>query len=159
MNVQLIKAIHEHKAVIKNLMQFYMYDFSEYVNIDVKEDGLYAAYDTLEDYWKDENRFAYIIKNNEQYAGFVLVKWIETSERNYFSIAEFFVMKRYRREGIGKAVAEQIFNLHKGQWEVFQKENNKPAQLFWTTIINFYTNSKFTDKFENGRRIQNFESL
>lgn len=131
MNCRLIKASIAHKDVIKNLMQFYMYDFSEYFKLDVEEDGLFTAYKNLDDYWKEaHNRFPYIIIKDEKYVGFVLVRFIEVTERIYFSIAEFFIMRKYRREKIGSSVAKQIFNLHKGEWEVFQKESNKPAQLF-----------------------------
>ncbi len=59
----------------------------------------------------------------------MLVRFIETAQRSYFSIAEFFIMKRYRRSGIGKDIGHQVFNLYKGEWEVYQKENNKAAQL------------------------------
>lgn len=75
----------------------------------------------------------------------MLVKFIESEERNYFSIAEFFIMRKYRMEGIGKAVAEQIFNLHKGKWEVHQKESNRPAQVFWNKTIDGYTRGHFTE--------------
>jgi len=158
MDFELIYASRRYKGVIKNLMQFYIYDFSEYVGCDVEENGLFKAYLKLDDYWKEKNnKFPYIIKKDEKYIGFVLVKRFK-SKSNYFSIAEFFVMKRYRRTGIGKAAAKQIFNLHKGQWEVHQRENNKPAQEFWNKVINEYTNGEFSDHVENGRRIQNFRS-
>jgi predicted acetyltransferase len=122
MNIKLTRASVKYKDVIKNLMQFYMYDFSEYLKTDVEDDGLFAAYNNLEDYWIEKNnRFPYIIQKDERYVGFALVRFIESGERKYFSIAEFFIMKKYRREGIGKSVAAQIFNLHKGQWEVYQK--------------------------------------
>lgn len=158
MNFELIQASNEYKDTIRNLMQFYIYDFSEFVKCDVEEDGLFGAYPYLEDYWREENhRFPYVIKQNDKYVGFVLVRLIESEERNYFSIAEFFIMKKYRKEGIGKSVAKQIFNLHKGQWEVHQLESNKPAQIFWNKVINEFTQGQFKDRLENGRRIQDFE--
>ena len=136
-----------------------MYDFSEYIEIEVEDEGLFADYPGLEDYWKQEShRFPYLIKKGEKFIGFVLVRFIESEGRNYFSMAEFFIMRRYRREGIGKAIAEQIFNLQKGQWEVYQKESNKPAQVFWNRVIDEYTKGKFKERLENGRLIQDFES-
>ena len=156
MSVRIIKASPQHKAVIKNLMQFYMYDFSEFVSLDVETNGLFEAYKNLDDYWTDENRFPYIIQQNEKYIGFAFVRFIETTQHNYFSIAEFFVMKKYRLNGVGKTIAHQIFNLHKGKWEVFQKESNKPAQLFWNKVINEYTDGKFRERVEDGKVIQNF---
>ncbi|MEJ7588193.1 MAG: GNAT family N-acetyltransferase [Ferruginibacter sp.] len=95
---------------------------------------------------------------NEKYVGFVLVRFIEAKERSYFSVAEFFVMKKYRRAGIGTSIATYVFDLHKGGWEVFQKESNKPAQIFWYKVIDEFTNAKFTERFEDGRRIQSFVS-
>jgi predicted acetyltransferase len=155
--MELIKASLEHKAVIKNLMQLYMYDFSEFIDIEVEVDGLFAAYKNLDDYWNDVNRFPYIIQQGEKPIGFVFVRHVKEQQCNHFSIAEFFVMKRYRRTGTGTAVADRLFDLHKGQWEVFQKETNIPAQLFWKSVIDEYTKGDFTERFEDGKIIQEFQ--
>ncbi len=156
---KLIKAEVEHKNIIANLMQFYMYDFSEFTKNDVEEDGLYSGYHNLEDYWKEaDNKYAYVIKKDEKYVGFALVKFNKSSERNYYSIAEFFILKKYRREGIGKEAAIRIFNLHKGEWQVHQIENNKPAQVFWSKIINEYTGGQCKEHTKNGKSIQDFKS-
>ena len=157
MNFKLFQASKKYQKVINNLMQFYAYDFSEYIKWDVEANGLYNDYPFLGDYWEEENhRFPYIIMKDEKYVGFVLVRFIEGDKREYFSIAEFFILKKYRQMGIGKSVANQIFNLHRGQWEVYQKESNKPAQIFWNKIIHEYTKGQFKERFENGRRIQDF---
>ena len=157
MRFTLFKASIEYKTVIQNLMQFYIYDFSEYLNYDVEGNGFFSPYPNLSDYWeKDTNKFPYIIKKEDKYVGFVLVKIINSNARSYYSIAEFFILKKYRLKGIGKAIAFNIFNLHKGEWEVFQKETNKPAQIFWNKVISEYTKGQFKEYFENGKRIQNF---
>lgn len=136
MNFKLVQASKEYKNVIGNLMQLYMYDFSEYTKSDVEDDGLFAAYPDLEAYWKEENhKFSYVIRKDEKYVGFVLVRFIESEERNYFSIVEFFIMKKYRRKGIGKVAVEQIFNLHKGRWEVYQMESNNRLKCFGTRLL------------------------
>jgi len=67
-------------------------------------------------------------------------------------------MKKYRRLGIGKAIAVQLFDLHNGQWEVYQKDSNKPAQLFWKNVIKEYTKGRFKQHSKDGKQIQNFES-
>ena len=159
MNFTLHRASEEYKAVIQNLMQFYIYDFSEYIKYDVEDNGLFAPYPHLDDYWKEtSNKFPYIIKKDDKYVGFVLVRFIETQERMYLSIAEFFILKKYRRTGIGKAIAVMVFDLHKGLWEVFQKESNKPAQIFWKKVIEEYTKGQYRERSEDGKRIQNFEN-
>jgi predicted acetyltransferase len=159
MNFSLFRASKEYKPILENLMQFYIYDFSEYIELDVEENGLFKPYQYLEEYWRDgNNRFPYIIKKNNKYVGFVLVKLVKAESRTYFSMAEFFIMKKYRRNGVGKAIAFEIFKLHKGQWEVYQKETNKPAQMFWGKVIREYTEEMFEERYEDGKRIQDFES-
>src|SRR5215471_803041 len=120
MDVSLLQASQKKKSVIENLMQFYIYDFSEYMNLEVEEDGKFAAYPDLDNYWIDEkNKFPYLIAKDGKYVGFALVKLIDTNSRKYFSMAEFFILNKYRSRGIGKSIAFQLFDLHKGQWEVF----------------------------------------
>jgi hypothetical protein len=66
MNWKLIKASTGYKDVFKNLMQFYYYDFSEYLKFDLEADGLFPPYPNLEDYFKNENdKFPYIIRSKQ----------------------------------------------------------------------------------------------
>jgi predicted acetyltransferase len=135
-----------------------MYDFSEYTGHDVESNGLFSVYPDLEKYWNDESRFPYIIKQDEKNIGFVFVRYINEGERNYFSIAEFFIMRKYRRKGIGRRAAEHILDLHKGQWEIFQMDSNKSAQAFWRRVILDYTKGQCSERVENKRTIQSFEN-
>src|ERR1700761_2096091 len=155
MNVALTKASRENISVLENLMQYYIYDFSEFVDLDVNKEGVFEPYAGLRDYWDNENeRFPYFIKDGEVFLGFVLVRHIMTDDKDYFSMAEFFIMKKYRRKGIGRTTAEQVFQLHKGHWEIYQKESNKPAQVFWRNIISDYAQGGFNERIEHGKRIQ-----
>jgi len=159
MTSNLIHASIQHKLIIENLMQFYMYDFSEFMELNITNEGKFKAYEYLDEYWTDMNRFPYLIKCNNSPAGFALVRWIEDETAGYFSVAEFFVLKKYRRSGIGFAIARQLFSLHKGKWEIFQRENNIPAQLFWQKVIDVHTGGSYSNKFEAGKWIQRFEAI
>ena len=95
MQVKLIKATKKHKVVIANLMQFYYYDFSDYLDFEVEKNGLFQPYPNLETYWIDILKFAYIIKIDTQYVGFTLVRIVEdTSVTSYFSITGFFYFEK-----------------------------------------------------------------
>ncbi|MBS4218433.1 GNAT family N-acetyltransferase [Bacillus sp. FJAT-49711] len=153
MEFEVIKASLDQKEIIMNLMQFYIYDFSEFIEAHVEENGRFSEYSYLNDYWTDDNRFPYLVKVDGHYAGFVLVRSIKEGAKEYFSIAEFFIMRKYRRAGLGKLVAKDIFHVYKGNWEVFQIEKNKPAQLFWRNVINEYTNGQFSERIEEGKKI------
>jgi predicted acetyltransferase len=72
-------------------------------------------------------------------AGFVLVNRHAFLPGNEWSIAEFFIIRKYRRQGIGKAVAFYIFDQFRGKWEVREVEANAPAQHFWRKLIAEYT--------------------
>lgn len=152
------QATLEDKYILKNLMQFYFYDFSEFVEAHLYKDGLFEELPNLNSYWEEVGRFPYLVEYNGKHAGFVLVGEVQETDRNYFSIAEFFIMKKYRRTGLGKIVANHVFNLHKGDWVVTQVEKNIPAQKFWVKIIGEYTDGLFNNREENGVKIQEFTS-
>ncbi|MGF6355779.1 putative acetyltransferase [Paenibacillus sp. 4624] len=158
MNFAIVQVNQKLREVLNNLMQFYIYDFSEFLNFDVEENGKYSPY-PLDDYFKEGNHhFAYLIKREEKYVGFVLVRLIEDLGLRRYSIAEFFILKKYRGEGMGKSVATDIFNRHKGPWEVHQIESNQGAQVFWKRVINECTKGQFEERIENGKTIQTFVS-
>ncbi|OWA33552.1 GNAT family N-acetyltransferase [Saccharibacillus sp. O16] len=158
MNAEIIQANQNHKEVLDNLMQFYIYDFSEFLSFDVEENGRYSPY-PVEDYLQEGNhQFAYMIKREEKYVGFALVRLIEDLGLRHYSIAEFFILKKYRREGMGKSVAAELFNRHRGPWEVHQIESNQGAQIFWKRVIDEYTRGQFEERIEDGKTIQTFVS-
>jgi predicted acetyltransferase len=47
--------------------------------------------------------------------------------------------------------------MHKGQWQIYQKETNRTAQVFWRKIITDYTKGQFKERIEQEKRIQEFE--
>ncbi|TLS38211.1 GNAT family N-acetyltransferase [Pseudalkalibacillus caeni] len=140
MNIIIEKALRKDKSVLKQLMEFYLYDFSEFINIDVNEHGYYG-YTYIDHYWTDENRWPFFIKVDGNFAGFVLV--LQDKEEYY--ISEFFVMKRYRRNGVGKLAAFEAFKQFKGKWIVTQILSNKPAQHFWRSAISEFTGGDFVE--------------
>ena len=152
---ELVVAGEEHKTLLQNLMQFYIYDFSEFIDLDVNMSGLYDPYKELQLYFEEKKqRFAYLIKEKDKYIGFVLIRVINAKPKPHFSVAEFFIMKKYRRKGRGKAIAIEIFNLHRGDWEVYQQQNNRPAFMFWKKTIGEYTSGHFSERVQDGKTIQ-----
>ncbi|MFY0758443.1 hypothetical protein AB1K32_06135 [Metabacillus dongyingensis] len=65
-------------------------------------------------------------------------------------------MKKFRRSGLGKKIAHNIFQMYIGKWEIFQIERNKPAQSFWRKVIEEYTAGDYAERMVNGRVIQTF---
>ncbi|MGG4489240.1 GNAT family N-acetyltransferase [Metabacillus idriensis] len=154
MDCSLKPARNYDRDIIENLLQYYFYDFTEYNGAGVNAQGRFNDYPYFENYWNEEGRFPYLIKVKEENAGFALIRY-DASE-GYFSIAEFFIMKKFRRSGLGKQIAHRLFGLHSGKWEVVQLEKNKPAQSFWRKVIKDYTSGNYSERVENGRVIQTF---
>jgi predicted acetyltransferase len=148
MDIQLIKVSIQDKIVLENLLELYKYDFSEFDNEDVNDRGQYG-YRYIDNYWTEpDDRFPYLIKVDGNYAGFALIRKIikeRASSEFYYSVAEFFIMKKYRHNGLGKQVAFNLFDLFPGDWEVTQIEENIPAQKFWRKIISEYTNDNYKE--------------
>ncbi|MFG6495508.1 GNAT family N-acetyltransferase [Fictibacillus sp. UD] len=150
------KAAIQDKEIISNLMQFYFYDFSEFIDMNVGDSGLFNGYPYLDHYWEEDGRYPYLIETNGEYAGFVLVREVEEEDQKYWSIAEFFIMKKFRRSGLGERIAHQVFDSHKGNWEICQIEKNTPAQIFWRKVIGSYKESEFEERMEERMIIQAF---
>jgi predicted acetyltransferase len=112
---------------------------------------LFNVYSYLDNYWEEKERFPYLIGKDGKLAGFVLVREVYEENKLYWSIAEFFIMKKFRLSGLGKYAAHQIFEKHRGNWEVVQIEKNKPAQAFWRKVINDYTEGQFVERTKEGK--------
>ena len=146
MNIELIRAPREAAPVLDNLFQYYVYDFSEVIGVDVADDGKFARR-SCEVYWEDAWRHPFLARVAGQYAGFALVH-----QRSHLSadpavcdVAEFFVLRKYRRRGVGAALARQLFELFPGRWEVRQLLANEAATRFWRSVIADYTRGHFEE--------------
>ncbi len=142
MKIKIKAAPLNKKPVLRHLMELYKYDFTEFDPEDVNEHGLYG-YKYLDHYWTEEGRRPFLITVDDKYAGFALIR--EHQDPDYFAIAEFFIMKKYRKRGIGKLVAFHLFDLLEGDWEVAEMEENLPAQVFWRKVIQEYTSGTFKE--------------
>lgn len=144
MDVRIEPIMIEQKSVFMQMMELYEYDFSEFSGADLNEYG-YFGYSRIDDYWNEEGRYPFFIRADGKLAGLVLVRSCceHTHLANPHNIAEFFVMKKYRRKGVGKAAAMKIFDRFPGGWEISQWQNNLPAQRFWKQVVNEYTNGKY----------------
>ena len=152
MNLTLTPASPDEKPILERLMQLYLYDFTEFDGTDVNDQGLYLD-KYLPLYWEEPHRRPFFIRVDGKLAGFVLVRLdidgLIDSPRKVHQIAEFFVLKKYRRYGVGKFAAKWVFDEFPGVWEVEQIATNLPAQAFWRKIISRYTHNNYREMFLN----------
>ena len=106
MDVLVVEASLEQKPVLHRLMQLYLHDSSEFTGDDASPDGVFT-YRYFDEYWREPDRFPFLIYCGANLAGFVLVNsyTVVLEQGAGSSIAEFFVMRKYRRQGVGRRAA------------------------------------------------------
>ena len=144
MDIKLIEVKESEKSVLRQLLELYSYDFSEFDDADVNDYG-YFGYTYLDYYWTEDTRHPFFIRVNGTLAGFVLISdyTYKINLGDAKSVSEFFVMRKYRRKGIGKIVAFQVFDKFPGKWEVIQHGDNRPSKIFWEDIIGEYSDGNY----------------
>lgn len=146
MTIELTAVQRDEKEILRNLMEKYDYEFSQYGGDDVNKLGLYG-FDYLDNYWQEgAKRWAYFIKVNDMLAGFATIVadyfYLDDKKPDYM-MSDFFVMYKYRKAGVGKFVANQLFDKYKGLWELNTLKTNIPSVEFWTKVVGDYTDNEY----------------
>lgn len=138
-HVELIRATQEQEPILANLLQLYAHDFSEFHDVELDADGRFV-YKQLPLYWSEPNRHPFLIKIDGKLGGFVLVKKGSEISGNgtVWDMAEFFVIRGYRRRGIGTQIAYEVWKRFPGTWEVRVMQSNISAHEFWTHAISTF---------------------
>lgn len=136
LSIQITQASLEQKPVIAQLYELYTYEMTDLADFDINENGYYG-YSDLPSYWQAPNKYPFLLWVNEKLAGFALIQQGSPidDEPDIWDIAEFFIMRKFRKKGIGEFVAHQLFEKHEGRWQIRVWDNNKIAHAFWDNII------------------------
>jgi len=151
-NVTLEPATLADKPLLENLLELYVHDLSEAFEIEIGENGRFG-YEQLPSYWTEpEIRFPFLIRDDARIAGFVLVMRVN----DHWDVAEFFVLRRHRRNGVGREAAFQVWRRFSGPWSVRVLARNAAALQFWSAIIDDYTHGAATIEDRDGWRVFTF---
>jgi predicted acetyltransferase len=63
-----------------------------------------------------------------------------------FELMDFYIAPKYRRQGVGTAAACQLFERHRGRWQVFQLARNTAAISFWHRTIGNYMGGRYESR-------------
>ncbi|MBO0886538.1 MAG: hypothetical protein J2O38_04020 [Acidimicrobiales bacterium] len=129
MDVNVVEARDDDRTVVRRLLQLYHYDFSEFDGSDVDLHGEYL-HRYFDAYWIDPTRRAFLFRVDGAWAGLAFVFTGEPHD-----MAEFFVMRKYRRQGAGSEAASVLFQRFPGRWTVRQHRLNSGATAFWRKAI------------------------
>jgi predicted acetyltransferase len=138
--IEVIPAAAEQESVLGNLLELYTHDFSELRDVDLGTDGRFG-YKLLPLYWSDPDRHPFLVRIDGKLAGFALVKRGSEVSGNeaVWDMAEFFVLRRYRRRGFGTRVTHELWRRFPGPWEIRVMESNVLARHFWAHVLSMFT--------------------
>ena len=148
----------ERRATLERLYQLYRYDRSEYNNQEINDDGPFPHID-LGPYVDDPKDLPQFILMGEAIAGFALVNMQSHAYegRTVKNLDDFFVLRRYRRSGVGFAAARALFATEPGLWQINKKTNNTPAMAFWQRVVGEITGGSFREYQGQGIHVHIFE--
>jgi len=132
-------------VVLANLFEHYIYDMAEWFDLDTNTDGRYV-YSTAPIWERGADVFF-------AYAGVLPIgfgivgsaqAWI--GEEGTRDMQEFFVLRRYRRCGVGQAFVNHIWDQYRVPWLVRVLQRNLPALPFWRRVVEAYTGARYREE-------------
>ncbi len=137
-DVLLEAATAEDAPLLGNLLELYAHDLSTlFPNVRLGPDGRFG-YPKLPLYWSQpKQRFAFLIRCAGELAGFILAvrgSPVE-SELTAMDVAEFFVLRSYRRAGVGRRAARALWSLFPGRWTVRVTAQHREGLSFWGDVV------------------------
>lgn len=136
MSIQLVPATAEQLPLIRNLYQFYAYESSDWEQEDVELDGRFYVHEAyLALYWQCPGWSAQLILVEGFIAGFLLIERSEIPGVDALEFADLFILKKYRRQGIGRALVEQVILASQQPWVVSLYPQDPLGAPFWQAML------------------------
>jgi predicted acetyltransferase len=131
---------------VRWLVQLYIYDLAG-AYWDVEPNGAFAPASWHRRFWTGRGRQLFVLRVRGRLAGFVLLRdRAHYAGRGVREIGEFFVLRKYRRRGVGTRAALTLFRRFAGRWEVAELTWNVAAQRFWRRVIRKVAVGGFTEQ-------------
>ncbi|USB33391.1 GNAT family N-acetyltransferase [Paenibacillus sp. YPG26] len=139
--MQIVKVETTQKLILKHLIALFLHDLSEFnpgqeLN---QKNGLFE-FDEFEWFFEKDGLTPYFIIYDNHIVGFILIQsdpFINPELYDYL-VNSFFILKKYRKRGIGKQAAHQLFQRLPGRYVIGQLSNNDPAIAFWKSVYHHY---------------------
>jgi predicted acetyltransferase len=127
----------ESSVVLKRFVQFYLYDLSWVDGWNVDDTGRFENH-LLRGCWSDLRRHPFLIKADDRLAGFAIVDERDAAHAGDttfdYDMAEFFILRRWRRHGVGRSAVGQLTRLFPGAWQIRPFPGYEPADRFWSVV-------------------------
>ena len=142
--VTLVPATQSDAGTLANLLELYVHDLSEIFGLAPGEDGRFG-YERLPLYFTEQTRFPFLIRYGGKLAGFAFVTRGSpaSDDPEALDVAEFFVLRGYRRFGVGRRAALQLWSRMPGNWLVRVSQANRAGIPFWEATVREHTGGSY----------------
>jgi predicted acetyltransferase len=173
MDFDLTLATADDAHVFLNLWPLYQYDISEVGGTLPNAHGVFeddpvrtADYAGPLRVWfhRPGFLFPYLIRVDGRAAGFAMLGAApaHAPKGADFFVHEFFILRPFRRHGLGERVMHRLFAAHPGQWELWVLPENTPALHFWRRTIaratSFIETREYKDMWESEAVVFRFDT-
>ncbi|WP_052675381.1 GNAT family N-acetyltransferase [Agrobacterium arsenijevicii] len=129
MTIKLLAASEAKKPELRDMLSDYLRELSQYGDVD-------REYPFFDCYWTDDDRWPYLIVQDENTVGFALVNtWSPSGKGTDFAIAEFYVLPEFRSAGVGRQAFSRLLHNRSGIWELGVMSRNEVGKAFWERIL------------------------
>jgi len=145
MQIMLLPAAASEQQAFADLVRLYHDDLKRV------DDGLQSrpccSHSQFDAFWGCSGSQPFSIQVDGQLAGFALVNRRSKLHSSYdgHTVSDFFVLQRFRRQGIGRAAAITLFERLPGRWEVASCARNVPGHVFWRGVVDRYTCGRYDE--------------
>lgn len=157
MPLRLVNASHDHEGALAQLQQLYLHDLSEFAGFQPDEDGRFCPSFFV---FEDGQQFNLVMLRGIP-AGFVCFKpRLGVDNQKEFSLIHLFIVRCYRRLGIGEEISRMLFEKYPGAWEVRVLETNEIGTAFMRQVLRRYTFKQFRElsSYDGRHRVFEFQS-
>lgn len=123
--------------VLGRLFQLYAHDFSEHVPLGLTDSGRFDV-SAGELWWSRADHHPFFVRIEGRLAGFALVRRGSKldGDPNVMDVAEFFIVRGERQQGVGRQAVRALLERFPGRWQVRVRQSNPPALQFWSRVLN-----------------------
>ena len=146
--VTVVPASRQDFTALSNLLELYSHDLSDVFSLEPGPDARFG-YAKLPLYASEpDKRFPFLIRHGARLAGFAFVTRGSSASEDpdVFDVAEFFVLRRHRRAGVGRRAVFAVWKQLQGRWTVRVANGNRDGLEFWSRVVCEYTHGSFEER-------------
>jgi predicted acetyltransferase len=132
-NVVLVEAKVCDRELIATMLETYLLELQGLCAGQAAPNGD-GGYPYLDAYWSEEGRYAFRLQCADEDIGFAFVRGPASTGNGCYELAEFYVRNEWRRQGLGRQVARELWRRFPGQWQLTAFASNLPAVAFWRAM-------------------------